>query len=72
MVHVQAAHMINIYELGFDATNNNHINNNNNNNNNNTSNKIANKIINTNKIGKLQNTSHNLFQDDVLYKFVAT
>lgn len=31
MVHVQAAHMINIYELGFDATNNNHINNNNNN-----------------------------------------
>lgn len=32
MVHVQAAHMINIYELGFDATNNNHVNNNNNNN----------------------------------------
>lgn len=52
MVHVQAAHMINIYELGFDATNNNHINNNNNNNNNNTSNNIAHKIINTNKIGE--------------------
>lgn len=48
--------MINIYELGFDATNNNHINNNNNNNNNhnnNTSNHIVNKIINTNnKIGE--------------------
>lgn len=31
MVHVQAAHMINIYELGHDTTNNIHINNNNNN-----------------------------------------
>ncbi|XP_031620081.1 hybrid signal transduction histidine kinase E [Contarinia nasturtii] len=48
MVHVQAAHMINIYELGFDATNNNHINNNNNHSNSNNNNNNNNNIINNN------------------------
>lgn len=52
MVHVQAAHMINIYELGYDVTNNNHINNNNNNIN--TNNGNINKII-GNKMGKMFN-----------------
>lgn len=50
MVHVQAAHMINIYELGLDAaTNVQHNNNNNhnvsNNNNNNSNNSNANAIV---------------------------
>lgn len=54
MVHVQAAHMINIYELGTDTTNNNHnINNNNNNNNNNTSN-------NKNKANSNSNVEHSI------------
>lgn len=57
MVHVQAAHMINIYELGFDATNNNHINNNNNNNNKiNNNNNNNNNIINSSN--KINNINH--------------
>lgn len=45
MVHVQAAHMINIYELGADATNNNHTSNNNNNNLNNKNNNNNTAIV---------------------------
>lgn len=48
MVHVQAAHMINIYELGHDATNNNHLNSNNN---------IISDTSNNNNIAKNDNIS---------------
>lgn len=48
MVHVQAAHMINIYELGHDATNNNHLNSNNN---------IISDTSNNNNIAKNDNAS---------------
>lgn len=60
MVHVQTAHMINIYELGIDATNNNHINNNNNNinnNNNNNTKTICNSI--SSNIHKTNNSNNN-------------
>lgn len=64
MVHVQAAHMINIYELGHDSTNNNHINSNNNsesNNNNNAFNKHDNIVSHI-------DTSHNKISVDVIDK----